>query len=368
MKIMLLLSSLNAGGAERVGVSLANAWVERGYEVVLVATFNQGCGESFYPLDERVRVVWLSQIMPQNKLLKRGLKPLYLRRVMRQERPDIMVSFLTNVNVMSLIASMGLRIPLIVSERSNPLHQKISSALKSLRRRLYPRADVVMLQTKQAAEDFQASMPALKSLVVMPNPLPLDLQLRALSVEKPQRIMAMGRLVKSKQFDLLIHVFSQASKQIPGWTLHIYGDGPEREKLQQLIGSLNKTESIFLEGKTTEPWEKMREAQIFAMTSRLEGFPNAMMEAMAMGLPVIAFDCPSGPREISQEGQCAQIVPLDDTQQFQAGLIRMMQDTAYRQSMASCGQEHVFTHYCQEQVLGQWDALFEQLLDRPLKH
>ena len=362
MKIILLLSSLNAGGAERVGVSLANAWVARGYEVVLVATFTQGCGESFYPLDDRVRVVWLSQIMPQNKFIKRGLKPFYLRRLMSQERPDVMVSFLTNVNVMSLIASMGLRIPLIVSERSHPLHHRISSALHSLRRHLYPRADVVMLQTKQAADEFQASMPPLKSLVVMPNPLPLDLPQLPTNTETPQRIMALGRLVSSKQFDVLIHMFNQASQQVPGWTLHIYGDGPEREKLQQLIMSLNKTESIFLEGKTTQPWEKMREAQIFAMTSRLEGFPNAMIEAMAMGLPVIAFDCPSGPREISQEGQCAEIIPLNDENDFQEHLVRMMQEPEYRQNLAKCGQAHVFAHYCQDQVLQQWDDLFAQLV------
>ena len=366
MKIMLLLSSLNAGGAERVGVSLANAWVARGYEVVLVPTYNQGCGESFYPLDPAVQVIWLSQLMPQNTLLKKVMKPYYLRRLMKSQKADIMVSFLTNVNVMSLMASAGLGIPLIVSERSHPLHQKISSGLKNLRRWLYPRADVVMLQTQEAADEFAATMPPLKFLVVMPNPLPKELTRVVPKQEAAQRVMAMGRLVSSKQFDLLIHVFGQASKQAPGWTLHIYGDGPEREKLQHLIQSLNKSATVFLEGKTTSPWEEMRESEIFAMTTRLEGFPNAMVEAMAVGLPVVAFDCPSGPAEISEEGRYADLVPLGNDKQYEAALLRLMQDADYRHDLALRGQAHVFERYGQEQVLNQWDALFTRVLGRRL--
>lgn len=365
MKIMLLLSSLNAGGAERVGVSLANAWVAQGHEVVMVPTYSQGTGQSFYPIDKRVQVLWLNQELPRHKLLSQLTKPYYLRRIMKRVQADVMVSFLTNVNVMSLLASRGLNIPLVVSERSHPLHQKISSSLKYLRKRLYPYADVVMLQTQQAADEFSQTMPPLKSLVVMPNPLPDELSQDAQQapVNAPsKRVMAMGRLVSSKQFDLLIHVFSQALKQAPDWTLHIYGEGPERAKLQGLIQSLQKSQSIFLEGKTTEPWAMMSQAQVFAMTSRLEGFPNVMLEAMARGLPVVAFDCPSGPKEISRDGEFADIVPLGRDKQYESALLRLMQDNHYRHDLAQRGQAHVLAHYSQEQVLQQWDALFKRLL------
>lgn len=364
MKIMLLLSSLNAGGAERVGATLANAWAEQGHEVILVPTFSKGNGESFYPIEQKVRVHWLSQDLPQNKLLSRVFKPWYLRRLMKAEQADVMVSFLTNVNIMSIAANLGLGIPLIVSERSHPLYQKISSNLKTMRKHLYPRADVVMVQTQEAAQDLKKILPLLKDVVVMPNPLPAELVKEAPNTQAPKRVVAMGRLVASKQFDLLIHLFSQASKQMPDWTLHIYGDGSEREKLNSLIKSLNKTECIFLEGKTDRPWAQMRQAQVFAMTSKLEGFPNVMLEAMAVGLPVVAFDCPSGPRDISANGERAKLIPLGQDKLFGKALSQLMSDAALRENLAQAGQDYVFTHYHQAQVLQQWDVLLQRVTQK----
>ncbi|WP_235914924.1 glycosyltransferase family 4 protein [Pelistega ratti] len=362
MKILFLLSSLNAGGAERVACTLVNAWVEKGYEVVLIPCFSQGNGQSFYPLDPRVKVHWLANDLPRLKWLARIVKPWILRKLMRKEKADVMVSFLTNVNVISLMASKGLHIPLIVCERSDPSFQKISALLRVLRRYLYPQARVVMLQTEQAAQRFTEKMLPLAQISVVPNPLPLTLERISPNQQAPNIVLAMGRLVPSKQFDRLIQLYTSLADAFPDWVLHIYGEGPEKGALIKLIQDKGLQHKVFLKGKTNVPWEKMRQARILAMSSRLEGFPNVMLEAMACGLPVVCYDCPSGPREVSMDGTVAKLIPLNDEMVFQNALRDLMQNPLLREQFARQGQESVYARFSQEQVLQQWDTLLHEVI------
>lgn len=359
MKILFLVSSLNAGGAERVACTLANAWVEKGHEVVLVPCFSQGTGKSFYHLDERVNVHWLSQSLPKNKWLARLVKPFILRRLMKVTKADVALSFLTNVNVMALLAKVGLKLPLVVSERSDPRFQNISLSLKFFRHLLYPCAQAVILQTEVAAAQFQKDLPACKNLHIVPNPLPNSLHKKEPNLAAGNIVVAMGRLVESKQFHRLIHIFEKLHKQYPDWHLHIYGEGPEEAHLEHLIIEKGLSKYIHLMGNTTTPWDVMRQARILAMTSRLEGFPNVMLEGMASGLPVIAYDCPSGPKELSQDGKVAKLIPLNNESLFIQGLSHLMQNSEERKQLAEQGQEAVFQRYSQEQVLQQWHDIFK---------
>lgn len=362
MKILFLVSSLNAGGAERVACTLANAWVEQGNEVVLVPCFSQGTGKSFYPLDARVQVHWLSQSLPKNKYLARLLKPLALRRLMKSVGADVAVSFLTNVNVIAILAKLGLSLPLVVSERSDPRFKKISLSLKFLRRYLYPKATAVMVQTKAVSEVFQQEIASCQRLYVMPNPLPKALVKKTPNLEAAPIVVAMGRLVDSKQVDQLIRLFAKVHTSYPQWSLRIYGEGPEKERLASLIIAQGMQDSIHLMGNTVNPWEAMREASILAITSRLEGFPNVMLEGMACGLPVIAYDCPSGPKELSQDGQVASLIPLNDEEQFAQALAKLMGSAELRKRLAFQGQEAVYQRYSQESVLQQWDHVLKEMV------
>lgn len=363
MRILFLLSSLNAGGAERVACTLANAWVAKGYDVVMLPCFSQGNGQSFYSLDERIQVQWLSRLLPANRWLARVMKPFILRRVMREIKADIMVSFLTNVNVMALIAKMGTEMPLIVCERSDPAHQSIRLILKILRKYLYKKANAVLLQTEQAASVFAQSMPLLKRLCVIPNPLPLALEHSDVSVSASGHIvLAVGRLVASKQFDKLIKNFALIAPHCPEWQLHIYGEGPQYDVLQQLIYAQQMQHRIYLKGKTHQPWQVMQQSQILAMSSCLEGFPNVMLEAMACGLPVVCYDCPSGPRELSEGGRVARLVALDDEKAYRSQLLALIQYPMLRAQLAQAGRRSVLARYSQVQVLQQWDNLFDDVL------
>lgn len=372
-KIVLLISSMNAGGAERVAAALANSWVALGNEVTIVPCFSQGSGQSFYTLDERVNLHWLVEDLPRSKVLSRLLKPVVLRRKLKAWRPDVVVSFLTNVNVTALLATYGLKIPVIVCERTNPVSEShLPLSLSKLRKLLYPRAAAVMMQTEAAARDYAAYRPNLKYIPAIANPISAELveELQALAMQAveikgdadsaaPKVLLSMGRLVELKQFSLLIDCFAAVAEEFPDWQLHIYGSGPLAEQLTAQIESLSLSEQVFLKGATKAPWQAMRQADAFAMSSKREGFPNVLLEAMANGLPAIAMDCPYGPAELSRHGEVALLV--ETRAAFIDGLRKLLGDETLREQLAVQGQEHVLQNYSQEKVLADWEQLFQNL-------
>ena len=366
MKILFFVGSMNAGGAERVAAELANAWVQRGDEVCLAPTF-LGTTDSFYDLDPQVQFRPLSQHIgwfPPGLTLLRKWRA--IRKSYQDFQPDVVVSFLTNVNVNVLVALKGVATPILVCERTNPVFsQSADKRLKKLRSKLYPRAAKVVLQTQDAAEAFVKLEPQLQDIAVIPNPIAADLAQLPLAthVEKTQdcQLVAMGRLVHAKQFQQLIQAFAMVAEQYPEWTLHIYGEGPERDKLEQRAELAGVKDRVFLPGKTTTPWQSLAEAQLFVLTSAYEGFPNVLLEAMTLGLPCVTVDCPSGPKELSQNGHDAVLVPLDDPAALEQALSELMSDSRLRGLLAQRAAVSVRERFGMEQVLEQWDQVFEQV-------
>lgn len=356
---------MNTGGAERVAASLANAWVQRGDQVRLVTT-HLGSDSSAYELADDVQFAPLVHAMSWFPPLPMPLKKLRAIRKMHQEfAPDVVVSFLTNVNVNVLMALRGVSTPLIVCERTNPLvSQSANKKLRSLRTKLYPRATRVVVQTQDTATAFSAAEPNLGELAVIPNPIPAPLQLMPLNqvVEKTEncKLVAMGRLVPAKQFDQLVRAFGLVAEAYPNWSLHIYGEGPELEKLQKRAELVGFKDRIFFPGRTDTPWEILSKAQLFVLTSAYEGFPNVLLEAMTLGLPCISFDCPSGPRDISNNGRDASLVPLNNEHALVAALEELMSDPRLRGVLGQRAAISVRERYGMEAVLERWDQVFRQ--------
>ena len=369
MKIAFMVSSMNAGGAERVAATLSNAWVAQGHDVMLVSTYPVR-GKSFYTLDKAVRLVWLADLMGKRARSVFGpvWKLLEMRRLLRTEQPDVVVSFLTNVNVMTLLATRGLGLPLVVCERTNPLYsQSAGKVLSVLRRWLYPHASAVSVQTRAAAVDFGSFLKNVPAFEVLPNPLPPDLATMPTATLQPDeqgrfRLVAMGRLQPDKQFDRLVAMFARVQADFPEWDLCIYGDGPARVDLEAQIRDLGLAGRVQLPGRTPLAWNALQKGSLFAMTSRVEGFPNALLEAMALGLPAVVYDCPSGPYEMTDGGHHAMLVPLNDEDGFVADLRKLMADPEKRQHMGRDAAKAMRTRYGLSVVLAQWHSVFSRIV------
>ncbi|MEQ1530633.1 MAG: glycosyltransferase family 4 protein [Methylococcales bacterium] len=364
MKIVFTVSSLGAGGAERVATTLCNAWVERGYLVTLVPTFSER-GDCFYELSPNINLVYLADLVSSRKrsLGNQLARLKALRKFISAERPDVIVSFMVNVNVATILASAGLGIPVIVCERQDPFVAPTLPSQRFARYFTYPFADALMVQTQAVAAKYAVSAQKLRRVRVIPNPLyegVLEIRNRG-SVGDRKCLIAVGRLDRNKQFDVLISVFARLVRHHVNWSLRIVGDGPLRSALQQQIVELGVDASIELSGQSANVEEDMADSDAFVLTSASEGFPNALLEAMAIGLPCVTFDCPSGPREMSMDGQVALLVPLNDEQALGVALERLMLDADLRQSLGLQARASVVERYALDKVLVQWDALFEDV-------
>ncbi|KAA0910368.1 glycosyltransferase family 4 protein [Pusillimonas sp. ANT_WB101] len=372
MKILFFVSSMHAGGAERVAATLANGWAQRGDTVMLVPTYT-GRGDCFYTLDEGVQLTWLADQMSKRcpGVLAPFAKWFAIRKLVRDFRPDVIVSFLTNVNVTVLMAARGLNVPVVVCERTNPAFSNSSGAvLKRLRKLTYPSASVVVLQSEDSVDLFHDMVPGLDVLEVMPNPLPPDLPDARYRTRSPGdstrfRLMGMGRLVAIKRFDVLIRVFGTLAPQFPDWDLVIWGEGPLREKLEAQVREAGLASRVSLPGRTSQPWEELSAAHVFTMVSQVEGFPNVLLEAMALGRACVTVDCPSGPREMTLDGEYAELVPLGDDTALSDALARLMGDAVLRDVLGRRAAASVRERYGLPDIMLRWDKVFTRAGVRP---
>lgn len=351
-RLTLVIGSLGGGGAERVLTILANAWVARGDAVALVTLDREA---PFYPLDGRVAYRPLGvagrSAGVAAAILNNALRIRALRAAIRESRPDAVVSFVDTTNVLTLLATRGMGVPVVVSERTDPNHFPIGRAYGALRRWLYPAAQAVIVQTEAAARFFSRKIR--ERTHVIPNPV---LPAPAKPPATPQvKIVALGRLSREKGFDLLIEAFASVACEWPEWSLEIWGEGPERSALEKLVMEAGISGRVRLPGSTQAPLSVLRAASLFVLPSRVEGFPNALLEAMAAGLPVLAADCRSGPGEIVRDGVDGLLVAPGDAAALAEGIRRLLGDSALRARLAARAPE-VVGRFALDRVVALWDA------------
>lgn len=363
MKILCLACSLDAGGAERVLTNLCNAWSARGDDVTLIPTFSQG-GRPFYDIAESVEVIYLADVVGAKKKnpATYARRVIALRRLITDRAPDVIISFMYNVNVAAILTTAFLRIPLIICERSDPGSRSPYGFWEICAKLTYRFADMFTVQTASLAEKVPRLYPGLAKVRVVPNPLSNDFLIPVHRAEgRRMRLVSVGRLVPEKQVERMIRAFSDLSSKFDNWDLHIFGDGPERPMLESEIARTGLQHRVFLRGRTKTPWQVMSQADAFMMTSRHEGFPNALLEAMATGLPCAVFDCPSGPREITRNGEDALLIPLNDHAGLVSALARLMGDRQLRESLGKQARNSVCSRFSTQEVVRQWDLLFREL-------
>jgi glycosyltransferase involved in cell wall biosynthesis len=335
VRIAFVIPSLGAGGAERVASLLANEWSANGHDVTLV-TFDTPGTEPFFALDPGVALREIAAFAAERGLTVRlstnVARVSRLRSLLRELHPDVVVAFMTEANVIALWASQGLGVPVVISERNQPDRPGLGKAHRLARRLTYPMAHALVVQT-----DFIASWAKARFRIpvhVIPNPVRLGTGEARREQGDVQWLISLGRLAHQKGIDILIRSFATLAGAHPSWRLVIYGEGPDRAALEQLRADSGCGDRILLPGLVKDGPEALRQASLFVLPSRFEGYPNALLEALACGLPVVATACPGGTVEILCNGVYGMLVPPDDVAAMTAALDAMLSARDLRDAYA----------------------------------
>lgn len=324
-KICFLVNSLKRGGAERVISNLADYFVSKGYQVSVVTPIRE---KEEYSVRTEVRRV-MSE--PPAEDLKKGrvrnflTRWSYLRKIWKQEKPDIIVSFIGKVNMMALLTTRGMRIPVLVSVRSDPNREYKTGILKLLSKTLFGCAAGIIVQTKDARDYFPKWLR--RKCVILDNPLNPEFVRTPYQGKRRNVIVTVGRMDSNKNQKLLIDAFLNIAADFPDIELEMYGDGNKRAEWQNYSGGQMYGSRIHFMGRCNRIADRIQDARVFVLTSRIEGMPNALMEAMALGIPVISTDCPcGGPRTLIESGKSGLLYSVDDLQELAALLKRVLTD------------------------------------------
>lgn len=362
----LFIGSIGGGGAQRIVCLLANAWAADGHRVTIY--HNDHNNDAFpFPKAEAVRLVHLPIALPAaNRLVARARffkDILTIRRTILKAGHDLFISFLPQPNVMALLARIGTRIPVIITEWCHPEHDIQSGYWQFLRKVTYPHADAFVVQTTDVHAWFQQNLGL--SPTVIPNPVP-----PAGGEKKPQDpagrkiILAASRLIYQKNLSSLVNAFAMLAERHPDWDVHIYGIGDEQQMLEELIARHALADRVLLLGWTGELSRRLSEAEMFALPSRFEGMPMALAEAMAMGVPCVATDCPSGPADYIRSGENGLLVPVEDVDALAAAMDTLMSDAQARARMGR-NATSILQRFSLEAVLKAWDRCLSDVAGRP---
>ena len=379
MRITLVIGGLTGGGAERVCVNLANAWVARGRQVTIL-TYARSRVAPAYTIDPKVElrdIGWprgasYHELNPNSMApVLRGLERAgcfdlvseiniiaILRQAIRDTAPDLVVAHIDLTNVRVLAAMLGTNMQVIACEHTD-LNQLSMGKWQRVRQALYQQAAAVVAPHATIAEWLKQR--GAKAYAI-PNPLvpPPLRQVDRCNIRR--RVVTLGRLSEEKRPALLVRAFAQIAGDFPEWDLEIYGAGYLHESLARLVEELAPGR-IHLRGFVRDAYAVLNDADLFVSSSWIEGFGNAIWEALACGLPVVAMDGGPAVRSLVRDGVDGLIV-TGDVSELASALASLMGDDARRKALAERAPE-VLTRYSLESSLNAWDALLEHVLQQP---
>ncbi|MEY3787585.1 MAG: hypothetical protein RLZ75_1792 [Pseudomonadota bacterium] len=365
-KWLIFIYSMSSGGAERVTANLANYWARKGWDITVVTLASRDL--DFYPLHPTIKRVTLA-LAGDSKNALVGLKQnlyrvLALRQILRQIQPDIALGMMTGANVLLALAALGLsNLCTVGSERTHPPQVPLGYLWERLRCYTYRLLNAVTVLTSES-EDWIKSNTYAQKVSMIPNAVfyPLLAQEPRVNPNNTERkrLLAVGRLSEEKRFSDLIETFSNLAAKHPHWDLVILGEGALRSELEQQIRALALEKRIFLMGRVGNVGEWYESADLYVMSSRFEGFPNTLIEAMSYGLAAISFDCDTGPRDIIRHEIDGLLVPAGNIVALTAALDRLMSDEELRLRLAKRAIE-VRERFSIEKITQLWEQLFDEV-------
>ena len=380
--IAFYIGGLCIGGAERVICNLAEYFYSEGYRVTMVTKVRD---EKEYELNPGIKRI-IADITPEEETASR-IRNLFariakLKRIWKEVKPDVIVSFIRKNNLMAIASAAPLGIPVVVSVRSAPERELKGFGFKTISFLLFRQAAGVVLQTKEAYNFFPGYIR--EKAVVLPNSINPDflkaseeLTLattinhdkkmtvydRIPSSVKEKRIITVGRIDDNKNQRLLVEAYVKIVDHYPDWSLELIGDGSGRQALEEYVSTLPCKDRISFAGSVDDVAKRMSEASIFVLPSKIEGMPNALIEAMVMGMACISTDCPcGGPRElIAADDSNGILVPIDNVDAMAMALKRLITHDTLRESMGDNARKIIATLH-PDTVNKQWKNYIENVM------
>lgn len=325
-KITFFIGSLEEGGAERVVSNLISYFADKGDEILLVLYHDR---ETFYQIDPRVKVVSVCKETRSTRMIS-NLR--WMRRFFR-ENSSVIISFLAGFNMLALLATMGMKIPVLVADRNDPRFVPRKFFVRKMRDFLYRFADGIIIQTEHNKRYFSKAVR--KKSIIIYNPIDLGTRCgEALRTPKENKIVSVSRLMPQKRQTMLIRAFAGIHEEFPELSLTIFGEGSARCELETLIESLSLQDCVFLPGSEKNVFDKICSAKLFVLSSDYEGMPNALAEAMCLGLPCISTAV-SGATDMIKNNENGILVDIAETKQLEEAMRNLLKDQSLSEKIAN---------------------------------
>lgn len=336
-RVIFVTYSLRTGGAERIMSYLANFLVTKNISVYII-TINKS--DSVYKLSNHIKIIELGlsstgsgNLIAFKNFFYRVFK-LYI--TISKINPHLCISFMTENNIITIIAGLLLKVPVIISERTNPIKHKTSKFYLFLRAHLYKYASALVVQTNSVSKYYSSTLINSK-IFCIPNFINLNEYISSRNVINNKIILNIGRLSEEKGHLTLLHSFAKSDAIKLGWKLRIIGVGPLETELKKMTEKLGIFEHVDFYGKSSNIILNLNEAGIFILTSRYEGFPNSLMEALASGVPSISTNCDFGPNELINDGVNGFLAKTDDVNDISAKINLLINDQNLRNAFSISG-------------------------------
>lgn len=362
-KILCHINSMGKGGAERVMSNLINMFVEDDIEIVLATEWQ---ADDEYYISEKVRRIHVGLTEEEenvSRISKLLLRYKRLRACIKKEQPEIIVAFSKNANYRAILAALGTGVPVVVSERSNPSFQYKGIIARTKGEFIYRFASGNVFQTEYARDFFSKAIQR-KSMVIM-NPINSKFLHCEQAQERSKDIVTVGRLAQFKNQKMMVEAMNLIHSEYPDYILKIYGadynEGVE-EELQGLIEKYSLHENVKLMGNSDTLEKDIIDAALFLLTSNYEGMPNALLEAMAMGLPCIATDCPcGGSKHLISKNESGILIPMGDSVTLAGKIKYAIENPLVMQEMGKRAQ-YVKDDLHPERIYAQWKEYLERVI------
>lgn len=349
-KAILYIDSMQRGGAQRVMSVLSKFLSDRGIYTILVNDIIPDERKAEYSIDFRVHRVFLdkNRKLGRNKNIARVIG---LRRLVKEENPDVILSFMGPPNYRMLLATIGMRCRKVISVRNDPYREYGTGLKKWIAGFIFRFADGCVFQTEQASEYFPAAVRK-KGRIIL-NPVDSSF-FNTVWKGEDKTILSVGRLYPQKNHVLLLNAFAQVHKKHPKYELKICGKGSEENNLKELASELGIDSFVSFMGEVGNVKDELKHSSCFVLSSDYEGLPNALMEAMAVGIPVISTDCPcGGPHTLIRHNENGILVPCGDVNGLADAIEEVISNKEKRMRLGQYGKESA-AHFRTETVMGEW--------------